>query len=628
MEVTAENFYDILKILRKEGLLAIDTETTGLKPFQGDILFSIIIASRDEVYYFNFNEYANKEALDESFLLLLKPLFADPLKTWIAHNATFDMHILAKEGLYFAGDVVDLEMLSRVEYNFHLKHSLDAIAKRFGYEKMEIKPRTQKVTHPVLNKTTRLKHFNEVPFEEIYRYGSRDARITMDCYFMLAQKILLADQQTPENLPKLHQVVANEVQLTKTIFNMEQTGVHVDINYCWAARKYNLDKMELAQKKFEELTGKPFKKSPKLFAELFGDLATIKTDKGNLKFDKDVMNDLDHPAAKIVVEISKYKKNVEYFENFIYYADDNDTIHTEFNQARTKTGRFSSSAPNLQNLTKPDKYEATDEVDEFPVRRAIVPRPGYFFAMIDYKQKEFRLFLDLAGEAGLANKIKGGMDVHQATGENAGVKRAAAKAANFSIVYSSGDEKLAKTLGIPKASAKRIKASIFQSAPKIEPLINKVMRTAELRGYIFNWFGRRSYFPNRRMAYKAPNALIQGGCADILKIAMNRCDEFLKNYRSRMVMTIHDELVFEIAYGEEDIIPQLKEIMENVYNYRLLKLEVDVEYSNKSLADKSHEIPLEFPHGKESRDEIQRKSKTDAGVIAEFMGSKDPATLH
>ena len=340
---------------------------------------------------------------------------------------------------------------------------------------------------------------------------------------------------------------------------------------------------------------------------------------------------------------------MEYFANFLFYCDSKGVLHPDFQQGGTVTGRLSCRDPNLQNLTNPDKYEEQTEAALYPVRRSFIPRPGYFFAMIDFQQVEFRLALDYANANSLIAKVLDGYDVHTATAEVANVSRKEAKTVNFLSIYGGGVVKLAQKLYGTKGSkaqlgaiykkmfgwrlsdeeqrawptvtdelrqfnepvirkAYEVQQSVFRAAPEIKDFLKSVQRVAENRGYVRNWFGRRYYCNDKRWAYKAPNHLIQGSAADIIKVAMNRVDEYLKDKESKMLLSIHDELVIEVKYGEEFVVNEIKAIMEGIWVHRRLPLLVDVEWSDKNLADKHAWPPENFSHGAKTGDEISKAS--------------------
>jgi len=198
----------------------------------------------------------------------------------------------------------------------------------------------------------------------------------------------------------------------------------------------------------------------------------------------------------------------------------------------------------------------------------------------------------------------GGADVHQATADLVGITRKLAKTLNFAVLYGSGADKMAAMLGISVSEARRLKAHYFANLPYVERFIFQVRNVGRSRGYVRNWYGRHCHIARPDWAYILPNHLIQGGCADVVKIAMNRCDDFLleKKARSRMILQVHDEILFEVHKNEIDLVPELQKIMEDVYPGRNgMRLEGSVEWSAKSWSAKDkrkglpNEIELQAP---------------------------------
>ena len=600
--VGPENFYAVLDTLSEETHLAFDTETTGLRPYHDDRLFCLVIASATQDYYFNFHPDHPHVLTKEHLIELGRCVFAaHPRRVLAAHNAKFDLAMLSREGVTVGAKVVDTKIYSRLLANEKLKHDLASCALEVGYEKDSgVEEYIQEhhlwewVEVPGKDKRDKKKYYNKVPYEIISTYAAKDARITFELFQYQLKKILSLDLTKHDTWPSFSKVVCNENALLKTVFSMEQVGVKIDDGYCRDATTFLADKMVALAAEFEVQTGVPFKNSSTVFKQVFnsesltyGDVTP--TGKVNAKFDTDALKKFAHPAAKTVLLWRDAKKTSEYFHAFLYHADKNGVIHPSFNQDGTATGRFSSSSPNFQNLTKDDDTATTDT---FLVRRAIVPREGYFFAMFDYDQMEYKLMLDYAGASGLIAKVLGGMDVHQATADIAGISRSAAKTTNFSVLYGAGITLLAERLEVSTTHAKKIKQAIFSAAPEIERFIENVQSAASRRGFIFNWMGRRYQFPDKRFIYKAPNYLIQGGCADIVKVAMNRVAEFLAPLKSRMVLTVHDEIVVECHLSEVSILPEIKSIMEGVYTPRnSLPMTCGVEYSFTNLADKLEGYP-------------------------------------
>jgi DNA polymerase-1 len=193
--------------------------------------------------------------------------------------------------------------------------------------------------------------------------------------------------------------------------------------------------------------------------------------------------------------------------------------------------------------------------------------------------------LDYAGEMALIEQVAAGVDVHQATADLVGCTRKHAKTVNFGLLYGTGVEKLAVMLGISVEDARHLKAKYFSKLPNVERFIKNVIQTARNEGQIYNKFGRVYTFLDRNFAYKAPNYLIQGGTSDAMRNAMINCHDILEGTLSRMILQVHDELLFEIHKSEMHLIPLLKEAMKKAYPYRLLAMDVDVEYSNESWQD-------------------------------------------
>jgi DNA polymerase-1 len=277
-------------------------------------------------------------------------------------------------------------------------------------------------------------------------------------------------------------------------------------------------------------------------------------------------------------------------------------VRANMRQAGTETGRFSYSNPNLQNLPKEDEPE--DLQKPYLVRGCFTPRAGMVYVAKDYEQQEYRLMLDYAGATKLIDAVMGGMDVHQATAQLVGVTRKQAKTLNFAILYGAGADTIAAQLGIPRIEAQHLKDKYFSRIPEVERLIWNVTMTGKQRGYVRNWFGRKCYIANPQWAYILPNHLIQGGCADVIKIAMNRIQAKIEEDKVPvyMLLNVHDELLFEmdpsyIGYVDEVITP----IMEQVYTpKRGMKLTTSSSHSFKSYSAKDMVKGLEYERSQQN----------------------------
>lgn len=579
-----------LEAVRGKEVLALDTETTGLMPYHGDKVFAITISDGEHAWYF---DTAGKEKLPHSLLTI----FGDKNKTFRGQNIKFDLHQLwctfSLNGL--AGEVWDTAVGARLEFNDHFSYSLDACVERLGNGLVKSNAVEEYIAEhnlweweviPGKKVRRKKKFFDKVPFEIMFEYACQDALITHKLGMHQVDAILAIDQliQVP-GTPKLEEVAKTESALVPVITDMENFGVRADQDYCEKAITHYSEIMGSAMVEFEKLTGQEYKASPKLFEGVFSSEKEkwTYTKKGNPSFESDTLKRFDSAAAEHVLTIRNAKSRIDFFSSFLFHSDSSGFVHPSFNSGGTSTGRFSSSEPNFQNLTNDDENES----EKFPVRRAIVPPDeSYCLVSFDYKQQEYALMLDYAGEMELIEQVKAGTDVHQATADLMGVSRQYAKTLNFMLLYGGGVAKLAAALNVSLEKARELKNLYFQKLPKVQAFIQQVMSVAERRGYVYNWAGRRYFCENSEFSYTMPNRVIQGGGADIMKRAMVRIHkEVLPKSKSTMALTIHDELVFNMHREDLHLIPAIKKIMEEVYPHKHLPLKVSVEHSWKSLGD-------------------------------------------
>lgn len=605
MIVSQKNVGEVCEKLKAPGIYAIDTETTGLDVHGDDKFFSIIVAGDEGSFYFNFIPY---DGLDPLFVLeraatldLLQEAFDTKESTWIMHNAKFDYGMLEKENAVVNGELFDTVVGGRIAYNRHPSYAMDYLAKEIGEEKLStvedyIKehdlydaPKEDK-TYGSKKKKKGQPRYDLVPFEIISEYGLKDAEITLKLYkHQLALMNKLQSKITSNSGASVHKVCHNEMRLIRTLARIEKAGFPIDRGYTERAYYHELGPMEEARAEYKEISGQELVDSGKSHAKAFeaAGMTYPRTLKGNPSFTEKVLAEFDNPLAECIRKFRKAEKKAHtYYANFLNMADDNDRIHCNLHQSGTDTGRMSCSKPNLQNVPKEE-----DPNLEYIVRRCFVPPPDHCLVMIDYDQMEYRLMLDYADEKEIIKAIlDDGLDVHQATADLMGVSRTAAKTLNFMILYGGGLDKLAAMLGITWKEAKHLRSSYFRQLKRVKQWSRAVIQAAEDRGYVINWAGRFCH-QDRGFEYRAPNHLIQGGCADVVKFAMNDLDDYLSNFRSQMLLQVHDEIVFDIHPNELGIIPTLKEIMENAYPYKRLPMTCGVDHSWISWGDKVKGLP-------------------------------------
>ena len=381
-----------------------------------------------------------------------------------------------------------------------------------------------------------------------------------------------------------------EEPLLRVLAKMESCGVKVDLGQLKEFADGLRREMKEREDRIREMTGEPELNisSPKqvgdvLFDKLKLDPKAKKTSRGSYPTDEATLTALEdkNPVIGEILEFRAVKKLLStYIEPFPGYISRKDgRVHTTFNQALTATGRLSSSNPNLQNI--PIRTERGKEI-----RKAFVPKDNDGFILsADYSQIELRIMAHLSGDEHLTEAFRSGVDVHRATAakifgisydEVTGDQRRIAKTANFGIMYGISSFGLAQRLGISRTDAKKIIDDYFEAFPSVRSYIGDTVESARKNGYVETIFGRRRYLPDinaknaaaRSLAERnAVNAPIQGTSADIIKLAMINVDRRMEEagLRSRMVLQIHDELLFDACADEvEQLSAIVKEEMEHV----------------------------------------------------------------
>lgn len=544
MIVTRSNFEEVIAHLAEAPRLALDTETTGLRPYHGDRLFSIIIADGPQSgYYLNFKVYEDsdpEEVLSPVHLQLLQDnLFKYEDILWYLHHAKYDMAMLANESCELAGIVHCTKAIGLVEYNEHMSYDLASSLERIGMSKDDAVEKWllaagegvgwdwEKFEHK--KKREKNFHYDRAPFSLIVPYGLRDACGTFELgerqVESIARRSAEAIKQNSQARP-VSEIMDNERTLTKTVSAMERVGVMVDRTYIPKAAEREAGLLKQSQEAFFQMTGKQYKpNSQPLFKEVFANEKDkwewnkpTKTGQVNPCFESDVLKKFTAPAAKEVLKIRDHESRWRFYMGFLYHADTYGRVHPNFNQDGAGHGRFSSSNPNFQNLTSDtvqlcracgheheemllvcEKCGSPElQKKDWLVRQAIIPPPGHFLLSIDYSAMEYRFMLEYAcREMGhlsrVAERVQKGEDIHQVCADIASQKsglkvtRKQAKTSNFLMLYGGGNQKLADQLGISLADATAIRKAILSAIPEVDALIARVTKAAEQRGYIRNW---------------------------------------------------------------------------------------------------------------------------------------------
>jgi len=563
-------------------IYAIDTETTGLQPYKKDKILCTAVWSEAR-------QFVCDGVNDE-----VRTILGDPTNTVFMHNAKFDWRFFNQVGVTVNAKIICTMALARLMKSDLHSLSLANLGALIGHAKDDsVKKYLDKNKHYVMEIPTGKKQkrknydFSKVPREILHPYALQDTKVTYELGLHEHKILEEISNNTPPNLPNVKDVVINENKLTRVLFKMEHEGVKINHDYVEHQRRKEVFNYMTAVKKIENLTGvRPFSDSRFYYAPAFkkAGVPVPTTDKGNPTFAKSVLEPLKTPLSEAILAYRKaYKRANTYYQSYIDLVGNDGLIHCNFRQAGAYHGRMSCSDPNLQNVPK-ESVDAEDLEDAALIRRCFIPKRD-LFAMLDYDQMEYRLMLDYAREMEMIEQVKSGVDVHTAAAELMRVDRFTAKVINFMLLYGGGAGKLAETLGISLNDAKDLKRLFFAKLPNVKQFFNNATRTAETRGYIFNWLGRRVYIPKDK-PYVAANSLIAGGCADIMKVAMVRVDALLDDFESKMCLNVHDEIVLDMVRGEENVLPLVRKIMVDAYPHKYLPMSVGIDVSYTSWSDK------------------------------------------
>jgi DNA polymerase-1 len=546
-----------LERLRAAELFAFDTETTSLNYLDARIVgVSFAVTPREAAYVPLAHDYpgAPDQLNRERVLEQLRPLLEDPARPKLGQHCKYDSHVLANHGITLRGIQHDTLLESYV-LDSTARHDLDSLAEQ------HLQLRTIRF-EDVAGKGAKQLTFNQVGLEQAGPYAAEDADVTLRLHRCLWPRL-----ERESELKRLYEEL--EIPLIPILARMERIGVRVDAAVLrrhggeLAKRLWELEQQayDLAGERFN--LGSP-KQLQMILFERMGLPVGKKTATGQSSTAEDVLQELalSYPLPKVILEhrtLSKLKSTyTDRLPEQIHPRTGR--VHTSYHQAVASTGRLSSSDPNLQNIPI-----RTPEGRR--IRQAFVPEPGWVMLAADYSQIELRIMAHLSGDEGLLRAFATGADVHRATAaEVFGVtleevgpdQRRSAKAINFGLIYGMSAFGLAQQLGIERGAAKDYVDRYFARYPGVKAYMDDTRRQAAERGYVETVFGRRLYLPDirarnaqlRQAAERAAiNAPMQGTAADIIKRAMLAVDRWLQEsaFPARMLMQVHDELVFEVA---------------------------------------------------------------------------------
>lgn len=560
----------LVELLSKQKTISFDTETTGIDANQAELVGLAFSIEKNKAYYVTVPaDFENAKLIAEEF----KDILENPKILKIGQNIKYDMLIMKWYGIEICGPFFDT-MIAHYLIEPDQRHKLDYLSEVFlKYKMVPIEALIGKRGAGQLS-------MRDVPVEKAAEYAGEDADITFQLMEHLEPKL--------KEIETLNLYNELEGPLIKVLTDMEFEGVRIDPDFLNNYSK-DLEKLILKQeKKVYEMAGSPFNiSSPKQVGQILFERMEIpyrwrKTASGQYSTDVVKLTELavNHPIVDNILEYRKLSKLKSTYVDSLPKMVNPKTgrVHSNFNQARAATGRLSSENPNLQNI--PIKNEAGREI-----RKAFKPRSEeYILLAADYSQIELRLIAEISGDEAMLEAFQKGHDIHQATAARVYGKkleevtpdeRRNAKTVNFSIIYGAGATNLSRQLGIKRAEASTLIKNYFAQYQGLKKYMDDTVEFARTNGYVMTLLGRRRYLRdiNSRSGLERSNAErvaintpIQGTAADMIKVAMiNIHKELISgNYKTKMIMQVHDELVFDAHRDElEKIMPIIEEKMKN-----------------------------------------------------------------
>lgn len=579
----------LLTKLLNEKSVCFDTETTDINALHAKLVgMSFSFKEREGYYVAVPKDQQEAQAIVDEF----KPFFEHQNIEKIAHNMKYDMQVLHRYGVQFDGPLFDT-MIAHYLIQPEAKQGMDFLAEYYlNYTPISIETLIGK-------KGKGQGNMGDLSPEAICDYACEDADIT----FQLKQ--LFAPQIEKDHLKKLFYDM--EMPLVSVLAGMEEEGIAIDIPHLEAYSKQLAEETTTLEKKIKELAGIDFNvDSPKqlgdvLFEHLKISSKAKKTKTGQYATSEDILQQHknDHEIIPLILDYRQMKKlKSTYVDPLPTMKDPVDgRVHTSYMQTVTATGRLSSNNPNLQNI--PIRSERGKEI-----RRAFIARSkDYQLMSADYSQIELRIIAALANDTNMIQAFRDKLDIHRATAAKvfhleldqvSKDQRSAAKAVNFGIIYGQSAFGLSQNLGISRTEAKQIIDAYFAQYSTIKSYMDKAVKDARENGYVETIMKRRRYLPDINSANavvrgfaerNAVNAPIQGSAADIIKLAMVAVDKAMKEAKvqSKMILQVHDELVFDVHKDEQEIMKKLvKEAMENAISLSV-PMEVEMELADNWL---------------------------------------------
>ncbi|MDX6183507.1 DNA polymerase I [Flavobacterium sp. Fl-77] len=572
----------LLQNLQKQTSVCFDTETTGLDALHAELVGISFSYEKGKGYYVPF-----PESQEEAQVLINKflPFFENENIEKVGQNLKYDLKILSNYGVTVKGKLFDT-MIAHYLINPDMRHNMDILAETY------LKYSPKSIETLIGKKGKNQMTMRDVALEEIKEYAAEDADVTLQL------KEIFTTELDKTETKKLFDEI--EIPLVSVLADMETEGIRLDVDFLKQMSTEIVVEIKSLEQKIYETAGEKFNlASPKQLGDILFDKLKIggakqkKTKTGQYATGEEVLSYLanDHPIVK---EILDWRQMVKLQSTYILALPeqvDKKTlrVHTDYMQTVAATGRLSSNNPNLQNI--PIRTERGRQI-----RKAFVARDeNHTLISADYSQIELRIIAALSGEENMIAAFKNGEDIHKATAakvfdvpleEVSREQRSNAKTVNFGIIYGVSAFGLSNQTSMSRSESAALIEAYYKTYPRLKSYIQEQIEFAREKGYVHTILGRRRYLKDINSANavvrsaaerNAVNAPIQGSAADVIKIAMINIHKKLKeeNWKSKMLLQVHDELVFDVHNDElEKIQPMIKHEMENAF---MMSVPLDVE---------------------------------------------------
>ena len=582
---------ELIKNLNEKSIIAVDTETSSINAQEAELIGISISYAANVSFYIPLGHKNTKSLKKDLVLDKLKTILEDPSIKKVCQNTKYDFIIFKNHGVEL-NPVEDTMLLSYTLDAGNNRHNMDTLSEiHLGHKTISYKD--------LVGTGKKQLNFSDIDLKSATEYAAEDADVTLRLYNILSERV------AEEKLEKIYEIF--EKPMIRILSKLEINGIKVDDKYLKKLSKKFEERLIKIEKEIYKISGKRFNiASPKQLGEIiYTDLKIAKlkkTKKGGLATSAKILEDLaltGHKFPNLILEWRQVSKLKSTYTDALQEHISKSTmrVHTSFLLAATNTGRLASSDPNLQNI--PIKT-----LDGKEIRKAFIAEKNNLLISADYNQIEMRILADMADVKELKKAFKNNLDIHSLTASQVfGVPinkvsddyRRKAKAINFGIIYGITQYGLAKQISVSHTEALNFINSYFKKFPEIKDYMNTTVKTCRKQGYVTNIFGRRIHlrgindknFSVRSFQERAAiNAPIQGSAADIIRLAMIKIDKILEeNNKVKMLLQIHDELIFECCKkNEEQIKSIIKEAMVSIsssdHHMFSIPLEVSINSGN------------------------------------------------